>query len=131
MLMGTPLNDAALDTLLRNARTQNKWLDKPVTNEQLVTLYDLMKWGPTSANSFPVRIVFVTTPAAKERLNAHVFEGNRPKVIAAPVTAIIAYDTRFYEWLPRPSRPQSPGRPFRARNARCRAGAPPHREHPA
>jgi len=99
--MGTAVNEAALDTLLRNARTQNKWLDKPVTSEQLVVLYDLMKWGPTSANSFPVRIVFVTTPAGKERLKPLVFEGNRSKVMEAPVTAIIGYDTKFYDWLPR------------------------------
>jgi len=99
--MGTPINEAALDALFRTARTQNKWLDKPVTNEQLIALYDLMKWGPTSANSFPVRMVFVTTPAGKERLKPLVFEGNRAKVMGAPVTAIIGYDTKFYDWLPR------------------------------
>ena len=99
--MGTPVNDAALDTLFREARTQNKWLDKPVTNEQVVALYDLVKWGPTSANSFPVRIVFVTTAAGKTRLTPLVFAGNRPKVTQAPVTAIIGYDTKFYDWLPR------------------------------
>ena len=66
--MATPLDDSALDTIFRKARTQNKWFDKPVSREQLVALYDLMRWGPTSANCFPVRIVFVTTPAAKERL---------------------------------------------------------------
>ena len=99
--MATPLDDAALDVIFRQARTQNKWLDKPVPTEQLVALYDLMRWGPTSANSFPARIVFVTSPAAKERLVPLVLEGNRPKVIAAPVTAIIGYDTKFYDWLPR------------------------------
>ena len=55
--MGTPVDDAALDTLFRTARSQNKWLDKPVSTEQLIAIYDLMKWGPTSANSFPARIV--------------------------------------------------------------------------
>jgi 3-hydroxypropanoate dehydrogenase len=99
--MGTPLDDAALDAIFRQARTQNKWLDAPVSNDQLVALYDLMRWGPTSANCFPVRIVFVASPAAKERLKPLVLEGNRPKVMSAPVTAILGYDTRFYEWLPR------------------------------
>jgi 3-hydroxypropanoate dehydrogenase len=95
------LDDEALDTLFRNARSHNKWHDTPVATEELVAIYDLMKWGATSANSFPVRIVFVTTFAAKERLKPLVFEGNRPKVMAAPATAIIGYDTRFYDWLPR------------------------------
>lgn len=99
--MAVRIDDSALDTTFRSARTHNKWLDKPVTHEQLVQLYDLMKWGPTSANSFPIRIVFVTTPAAKERLKPLVFEGNRPKVAAAPVSAILGFDTKFYDWLPR------------------------------
>ncbi len=99
--MVTLLDDSALDTIFREARTQNKWFDKPVSREQLAALYDLMRWGPTSANCFPVRIVFVTTPAAKERLKPLVLEGNRQKVTDAPVTAIIGYDTRFYDWLPR------------------------------
>ncbi|HEV2041235.1 MAG TPA: malonic semialdehyde reductase [Casimicrobiaceae bacterium] len=99
--MEARINDSALDTIFRSARTQNKWLDKPVTHEQLVQLYDLMKWGPTSQNSFPIRIVFVTKPAAKERLKPLVSEGNRPKVASAPVSAILGYDTKFYEWLPR------------------------------
>lgn len=99
--MGTPIDEGASDALFRAARTQNKWLDKPVSIEQMTAIYDLMKWGPTSANSFPVRIVFVTTPEGKERLNALTFEGNRPKVAAAPATAILGYDTHFYDWLPR------------------------------
>ena len=98
--MATPLDDSTLDTIFRKARTQNKWFDKPVSREQLVALYDLMRWGPTSANCFPVRIVFVTTPAAKERLKPLVLEGNRQKVTDAPVTAIIAHDLEFYEQLP-------------------------------
>jgi len=99
--MGTPLDDATLDVLFRTARTQNKWLGTPVSNDQLLALHDLMRWGPTSANCFPARIVFVTTPAAKDRLVPLVLEGNRQKVMAAPATAIIGYDTRFYDWLPR------------------------------
>jgi nitroreductase len=99
--MGIPIDDAALDTLFRTARTQNKWLDKPVSNDQLEALYELMKWGPTSANGFPIRIVFISSEAAKKRLLPFVFEGNRPKVSSAPVTAILGYDVEFYEWLPR------------------------------
>jgi 3-hydroxypropanoate dehydrogenase len=99
--MGTPLDDAALDTIFRTARTQNKWLDKPVSRDQLIALYELIRWGPTSANCFPIRIVFVITPAAKERLKPLVLEGNREKVMTAPTTAILGYDTQFYEWLPR------------------------------
>jgi nitroreductase len=99
--MGTPLDDAALDTIFRTARTQNKWLDTPVTDEQLRAIYDLMRWGPTSANAFPLRIVFVKSPPAKERLIPLVLEGNREKVRTAPATAILGYDTRFYDWLPR------------------------------
>ena len=99
--MGVPIDDATLDILLRKARTLKKWRDRPVTREQLVALYDLMKWGPTSHNSFPARIVFVTTAAARSRLVPLVSEANRSKVSTAPVTAIIGYDTRFHEWLPR------------------------------
>jgi 3-hydroxypropanoate dehydrogenase len=98
--MATPLDDAALDSVLRTARTQNKWRDQQVSHDQLLALYDLMRWGPTSANSFPVRLVFVTSRAAKERLQPLLLEGNRQKVMAAPATAIIGYDTRFYDWLP-------------------------------
>ena len=99
--MGTRVDDAALDTLFRTARSQNKWLDKPVSPEQLIAIYDLMKWGPTSANSFPARIVFITSQESKKRLAAVVFEGNRPKVMTAPATAIMGFDTQFYDLLPR------------------------------
>lgn len=92
--MATRLDDSVPDTVFGKARTQNKWFDKPVSREQLVGLYDLIRWGPTSANCFPGRIVFVTTSAAKERLTALVLEGNRQKVTDAPMTAIIGYDTR-------------------------------------
>ena len=99
--MGTSLDNAALDAMFRTARTQNGWLYQPVSDEQLQALYDLMRWGPTSANSFPVRIVFVTSPAAKEHLKPLVLAGNQQKVMTAPVTAILGYDTQFYDWLPR------------------------------
>jgi nitroreductase len=99
--MATLLDDVALDLIFRQARTQNKWLDTPVSNDQLLALYDLMRWGPTSANCFPLRIVFVTSSTAKQRLIPLVFEGNRQKVLTAPVTAILGFDTKFYDWLPR------------------------------
>jgi 3-hydroxypropanoate dehydrogenase len=95
------INDEALDIIFRNARTQNKWLDKPVSHTMLMAIYDLMRWGPTSANNSPARIVFITTPEAKERLKPHLSEGNRAKTMSAPVTAIIGYDTDFHEHLPR------------------------------
>ncbi|HEX4533981.1 MAG TPA: malonic semialdehyde reductase [Rhizomicrobium sp.] len=95
------INDEALDTIFRNARTQNKWQDKPVSPAHLMAIYDLMRWGPTSANCSPARIVFVTTPEAKERLKPHLSEGNRAKTMSAPVTAILGYDVDFAEHLPR------------------------------
>jgi 3-hydroxypropanoate dehydrogenase len=95
------LDDSALDTLFRNARTQNGFSDKPVSDAQLRELYELMKWGPTTMNTQPARLVFVRTKAGKERLAPALSPGNRDKTIAAPVTAIIAYDLRFYENLPR------------------------------
>lgn len=95
------LDDAALDTLFRNARTHNAWLDKPVTDTQLVQLYDLMKMAPTSANCLPARIVFVRSREAKERLRPALGGGNVEKTMAAPVTAIIGYDLKFYDLLPR------------------------------
>ncbi|HVT23353.1 MAG TPA: malonic semialdehyde reductase [Rhizomicrobium sp.] len=95
------VNDEALDIIFRNARTQNKWLDKPVSNTMLMAIYDLMRWGPTSANNSPARILFLTTPEAKERLKPHLSEGNRAKTMSAPVTAIIGYDLDFPEHLPR------------------------------
>ncbi|MGN6387908.1 MAG: malonic semialdehyde reductase [Burkholderiaceae bacterium] len=94
------LDDAALDTLFRTARTVNRWQDKPVTDDQLRTIYDLMKWGPTSANTSPARIVFVRSPEAKEKLVACMAPGNVDKTRAAPVTAIIGMDMQFYEKLP-------------------------------
>jgi 3-hydroxypropanoate dehydrogenase len=91
------INDEALDTIFRAARTQNKWSDKPVSHAVLMAVYDLMRWGPTAANSTPARFVFVTTPEAKERLKPHLSEGNREKTMGAPVIAIIGYDLDFPE----------------------------------
>lgn len=95
------LDDKALDVLFRTARTQNGWQDQPVSDDQLRQLYELMKWGPTSANCSPARIQFLRTKEAKERLKPFLNPGNVEKTMAAPVVAIIGYDTAFYEHLPR------------------------------
>lgn len=95
------LSDDALDVIFRTARTHNGWLDKPVSDETLHALYDLMKWGPTSANSSPARFLFLQTKAAKERLRPALAPGNVKKTMSAPVTVIVAYDLRFYEKLPK------------------------------
>jgi 3-hydroxypropanoate dehydrogenase len=95
------LDDKSLDNILRNARTHNGFQDRPVTDDQLRAIYEIMKWGPTSANSQPARIVFVRTPEGKEKLRPALSTGNTAKTMSAPVTAIVAYDTRFYEHLPR------------------------------
>src|SRR4051812_9515652 len=89
-----------LDRILRDAHTHNVFTDKPVSEATLREAHELMKWGPTSANSQPMRIVFVRSKAAKERLKPALSEANRDKTMKAPVTAIVAYDTRFFEHLP-------------------------------
>ena len=99
--MRTPLSDEALAQIFLEARTYNGWLDKPVTDEQVRQLYDLMKWGPTSANGSPGRFVFIRSAQAKERLRPTLSPGNVDKTMAAPVTVIVAYDLLFYEKLPR------------------------------
>lgn len=96
-----PMIDAsALRQLFDEARTHNAWLDQPVPGHLLHQLYDLMKWGPTSANCSPARIVFVQSQEAKARLAPCMSEGNRSKTLQAPVTAIIGMDMAFYEQLP-------------------------------
>jgi 3-hydroxypropanoate dehydrogenase len=95
------LDESALDTLFRNARTFNGFDGRPVTDATLSALYDLLKWGPTAANSCPARFVFVRSPEGKEKLRPALAPGNLAKTMAAPVTAIIAYDLEFYEQLPR------------------------------
>jgi 3-hydroxypropanoate dehydrogenase len=95
------LDDRSLDVIFRAARTQNGFLDHPVSDAQLRALYDLLKWGPTTMNSQPARFVFVRSKEAKEKLRPALSPGNVDKTMAAPVTVIIAYDTRFYENLPR------------------------------
>jgi 3-hydroxypropanoate dehydrogenase len=98
-MANTPLDQAALDQLFLDARTHNAWQDRAVPDELLHRLYDTFRMGPTSANSCPARIVFVKSRAAKEKLVPALMESNRAKSMAAPVTAIIGYDLRFYEKL--------------------------------
>jgi len=95
------LTDDARNVLFLEARTHNAWLDRPVEDDLLHELYDLMKWGPTSANCCPIRILFLRTRQAKERLRASLQPTNVDKTMKAPVTAILAYDSKFYEQLPR------------------------------
>ena len=99
--MSNQLNEAGLDLLFRQARTHSAWLDKPVSDDILRQLYDVMKWGPTSVNCCPARILFLRTPEAKQRLLPALSPGNVDKTMTAPVTAIIGYDGRFYEQLPK------------------------------
>jgi 3-hydroxypropanoate dehydrogenase len=93
--------DAALDRLYRTARSFNDFMAQPVSDAELRALYDLAKWGPTTANSQPQRIVFVRSAEAKERLAPALSSQNRKKALGAPVLAILAYDMRFFEHLPR------------------------------
>ena len=95
------LSNQDMDLIFRNARTQNGWQPKPVSDAQLRALYELMKWAPTTMNTNPARILFLRSQAAKERLKPALSPGNVDKTMAAPVTAIIAYDTQFYELLPK------------------------------
>lgn len=98
--MSEPLSDSALDQLFRTARTYNGYLDKPVTEAQLHAIWDLVKYGPTSANSLPARIVWCVSDEAKQKVAAFALPANAEKILAAPVTAIIASDNEFYENLP-------------------------------
>ncbi|MEI2433212.1 MULTISPECIES: malonic semialdehyde reductase [Lysobacter] len=97
--MSKALPDDALDQLFRSARTHNV-LGGEISDETLRQLYDLTKWGPTSANGSPARFVFVKSPQAKEKLRPALSEGNLAKTMAAPVTVIVAHDLEFYEKLP-------------------------------
>lgn len=99
--MSSTLNEEGRKLLFRDARTHNEWLDKPVSDDTLRELYELMKWGPTSVNCCPARILFLRTPEAKARLLPALAPGNVEKTRSAPVTAIIGYDGRFYDMLPK------------------------------
>lgn len=103
---GQRLSAEALSRLFLSARSRNAWHDKPLSNAQVRELYELTRWGPTAANTTPARLVFVRSAAAKERLKPHLAAGNVDKVMSAPCCVIIAYDTRFYDLMPKlfPSR---------------------------
>ena len=90
----------ALDQLFLQARSHGHWLDKPVSEETLRQLYELTRWGPTSMNSQPARFVFLTTAEARQRLIPALSPGNQDKTLQAPVTAIVASDRQFYDYLP-------------------------------
>lgn len=94
------IDPAGLDLLFREARSHNKFTDEPISDETLRELYDILKMGPTSANSSPARFLFLRSKEAKERLAPALSSGNLAKTMAAPVTVIVAYDPKFYEKLP-------------------------------
>ena len=98
--MAQPLNDAALDQLFRTARTYNGYLDKAVSTEQLDAIWELMKYGPTSANCLPARLIWCVSQEAKEKLAALTMPSNGEKILSAPVSVIIGMDMEFYEQLP-------------------------------
>jgi 3-hydroxypropanoate dehydrogenase len=116
-----------LDCIFRAARTHRNWTARPVTDETLRAIYELMKWGPTSSNCCPARIAFVRSPEAKERLRPALDAGNVAQTMAAPATAIIAYDLEFYDKLPllvphRDARSAFVGRPELARMTAYQSG---------
>jgi len=98
--MDQPLNQATLNKLFHEARTHSVWLDRPVTDATLREAYNLMRMGPTSMNCCPARILFLRTKEAKERLRPFLMGANVDKTMAAPATAIIGYDLKFYDRLP-------------------------------
>jgi 3-hydroxypropanoate dehydrogenase len=98
--MQEPLPDPDLDQIFRTARTQNGWTSRKVADALIREIYDLLKMGPTSANCCPARFLFVVSPEGKEKLRPALSSGNLEKTMAAPVTAIVGYDTQFYELLP-------------------------------
>jgi len=95
-----PIGDHALDQILREARTYNDFSEEPVSDAMIKALYELTKWGATSANSSPARFVFITSKEAKERLAPHLTDQNRAKTMKCPLNVIIAHDMEFYEKLP-------------------------------
>lgn len=99
--MANPLPASALDQLFRNARTPNDWADTPVDDHTVHALYDLVKWGPTSANSSPARFLWVKSTEGKSRLASFAMDTNRAKILAAPLTVIIGHDMDFPETMPK------------------------------
>ena len=98
--MANPIDDGALDTLFRTARTFNGYTDRPVAEDQLHAIWDLMKWGPTSANQLPARMVWCVSDAAKAALADACSAQNKPKVLGAPVSVVIGMDSDFHDHLP-------------------------------
>ncbi len=94
------LDDTALDTVFRTARSYNGYTDQPVAESELHAIWELMKWGPTSANQLPARLVWVTSDDAKQKLADACSAANKPKILKAPVSVIIGMDTNFHEHLP-------------------------------
>jgi 3-hydroxypropanoate dehydrogenase len=119
------LGDTVLKQLLLDARTHRAWLPKEVSDSQLKEVVDLMKMGPTSYNCLPARIVFVKSKAAKERLKPHLSSGNVDKTMAAPATAIIGHDLKFYQHPPKGQDPLAvfEGKPELAQTAALRNGS--------
>src|ERR1700681_4181241 len=106
--MGHTVDNAALETLFREARSYTKWQPRPVSDETLRDLYELLKWAPASANAGPARFAFLRSKESKERLRPALAPLNVDKTMTAPVTVIVAYDLKFYEQLPKLF-PQNPG----------------------
>jgi 3-hydroxypropanoate dehydrogenase len=119
------LGDTVLKQLLLDARTHRAWLPKEVSDSQLKEVVDLMKMGPTSYNCLPARILFVKSKAAKERLRPHLSSGNVDKTMAAPATAIIGHDLKFYQHPPKGQDPLAvfEGKPELAQTAALRNGS--------
>ncbi|MGA7930132.1 MAG: nitroreductase family protein [Candidatus Sulfotelmatobacter sp.] len=99
--MPSSIHRSALNQLFNEARTHNEWSEKPVDEQTVRDLYDLLKWGPTSANSSPARFVWVRSAEGKAKLAALAMEANRLKILAAPITVIIGYDLSFPETMPK------------------------------
>ncbi|MGW0083034.1 malonic semialdehyde reductase [Streptomyces sp. NPDC003393] len=126
--MSLVLDSAAQDLLFRDARTANAFTDEPVTDEQVRAIHDLVKFGPTSMNQQPLRVVLVRSDEARGRLLEHMAEGNRAKTASAPLVAILAADYEFHQELPSqfPHFPQAKDvffaeRPAREESARLNA----------
>ena len=98
--MREKLDDTVLDAVFRDARSYNGYTDQPVAESELHAIWDLMKWGPTSANQLPARLIWVTSDEAKQKLADACSAQNQPKILNAPVSVIIGMDTNFHEHLP-------------------------------
>jgi nitroreductase len=123
--MSERLPDAALDQLFRTARTRNGWTDRPVPEALVRELYELLRWGPTSANSTPARFVWVRSPEGKQKLSALASETNKAKILEAPLTAIIGHDLAFPDAMPKlfPAKGEAMARNFRSNQALLEASA--------